>query len=109
CIWKPSNKAPLCAVAVTHLAERVCHETGADPALFTLLTGDAKIVGHRLALDPRLPLISATGSSAMGKQVAQTVAGRFGRALLELGGNNAVIVTPSADLDLTLRGIVFGA
>jgi len=108
-IWKPSNKAPLCAVAVTHIAERVCRETGANPAIFTLLTGDAKIVGHRLALDPRVPLISATGSCAMGKQVAQAVHSRFGRTLLELGGNNAVIVTPTADLNLTLRAIFFGA
>src|SRR6266540_5331603 len=109
CIWKPSNKAPLCAVAVTRIAERVCRETGADPAIFTLLTGDAKTVGERLAADQQVPLVSATGSCAMGRRVAQMVHGRFGRTILELGGNNAVIVTPSADLELAVRAIVFGA
>jgi aldehyde dehydrogenase (NAD+) len=109
CLWKPSNKAPLCAVAVTRIAERVCRETGADPAIFTLLTGDAKTVGERLATDPQVPLVSATGSCAMGRRVAQMVHGRFGRTILELGGNNAVIVTPSADLELAVRAIVFGA
>ncbi|MEY2410384.1 MAG: aldehyde dehydrogenase [Verrucomicrobiota bacterium] len=109
CLWKPSNKAPLCAVAVTRIAEQVCRDTGADPAIFTLLTGDAKIVGERLALDPRVPLVSATGSCAMGRKVAQAVHSRFGRTILELGGNNAVIVAPSADLDLAGRAIFFGA
>jgi aldehyde dehydrogenase (NAD+) len=109
CIWKPSNKAPLCAIAVTRIAERVCRETGADPAIFTLLVGDAKTVGERLAADKNVPLVSATGSCAMGQRVAQVVHGRFGRTILELGGNNAVIVTPSADLDLAVRAIFFGA
>ena len=109
CIWKPSNKAPLCAVAVTRIAERVCRETGADAAIFTLLIGDAKTVGERLAADKQVPLISATGSCAMGQRVAQVVHGRFGKTILELGGNNAVIVTPSTDLDLAVRAIFFGA
>jgi len=109
CLWKPSNKAPLCAVAATRIAERVCRETGADPAIFTLLAGDAKTVGEGLAADINVPLISATGSCAMGRSVAQVVHGRFGRTILELGGNNAVIVTPSADLDLAVRAIFFGA
>jgi aldehyde dehydrogenase (NAD+) len=109
CLWKPSNKTPLCAIAVTRIAERVCRETGADPAIFTLLTGEAKIVGQSLAADQRVPLISATGSCAMGRRVAQVVHGRFGKTILELGGNNAVIVTPSADLDLAVRAIFFGA
>ena len=109
CIWKPSNKAPLCAIAVTRIAERVCADTGADPAIFTLITGDAKTVGERLAADQRVPLISATGSCAMGRRVAQVVHGRLGRTILELGGNNAVIVTPTADLDLAVRAIFFGA
>jgi len=109
CLWKPSNKTPLCAIAVTRIAERVCRETGADPAIFTLLVGDAKTVGERLAADKNVPLISATGSCAMGQHVAQAVHGRFGKTILELGGNNAVIVTPSADLDLAVRAIFFGA
>ncbi len=109
CLWKPSNKTSLCAIAVTRIAERVCRETGADPALFTLLTGNAKTVGQSLAADSRVPLVSATDSCAMGKKVTAVVHARFGRTILELGGNNAVIVTPSADLDLALRAIVFGA
>ena len=109
CIWKPSNKTPLCAIAVTRLAQRVCRKTGTDPALFTLLTGGAKTVGQRLAADTRVPLVSATGSCGMGRKVAQAVHGRLGRTILELGGNNAIIVGPSADLDLALRAIVFGA
>jgi aldehyde dehydrogenase (NAD+) len=109
CLWKPSNKTPLCAIAVTRLAERVCRDTGANPAIFTLLVGDVKTVGEPMAADKRVPLVSATGSCAMGQRVAQIVHGRFGKTILELGGNNAVIVTPSADLDLAVRAIFFGA
>jgi aldehyde dehydrogenase (NAD+) len=108
-VWKPSNKALLCAVAVTRIAERVCRETGADPAIFSLLAGTPDVIGERLTADKRVPLISATGSCAMGAHVGQRVAQRLGRSLLELGGNNAVIVTASADLDLAVRAIVFGA
>lgn len=108
-VWKPSSKTPLCAIAVTKIAEQVCRQTGADPAIFTLLAGDSATVGHRMAADQRLPLISATGSCAMGVQLAQAVQKRLGRTLLELGGNNAVIVTPSANVDLAVRAIVFGA
>jgi aldehyde dehydrogenase (NAD+) len=108
-IWKPSSKTPLCAIAVTRLAEAVCAGTGVDPAIFTLLCGDTATVGEPLARDRRVPLISATGSCGMGRKVATTVASRLGRTLLELGGNNAVIVAPSADLDLAVRAIHFGA
>jgi aldehyde dehydrogenase (NAD+) len=108
-VWKPSNKTPLCAIAVTRIAESVCRVTGADPALFTLLCGNVATVGEPLTRDRRLPLISATGSCAMGRKVAAAVAPRLGRTLLELGGNNAVIVTPSADLELAFRAIFFGA
>ena len=108
-VWKPSHQTPLCAIAVTRIAERVCRETGADPAIFTLLCGGAETAGERLATDPRVPLVSATGSCAMGRVVAQKVSARLGRTLLELGGNNAVIVTPSANLELAVRAIVFGA
>jgi aldehyde dehydrogenase (NAD+) len=108
-VWKPSGKTPLTAIAVTRIAEKVCRATGADPAIFTLVIGDTKTVGQRLAADRRLPLISATGSCAMGVEVGQTVQRRMGRTLLELGGNNAVVITPSADLELALRGVFFGA
>src|SRR5256714_10170707 len=107
--WKPSNKTPLCAIAVTRLAQQVCAETAVDPAIFSLIIGDVATVGSKMLADKRLPLISATGSSAMGVEVAQTVGRRLGRTILELGGNNAVVITPSANLDLAARAIFFGA
>src|SRR5438309_6078278 len=108
-VWKPSEKTPLTAIAVTKIAERVCLETGADPAIFTLLIGDRRSVGQKLADDRRIPLVSATGSVAMGLNVAKAVHGRLGRTILELGGNNALIVAPSADLDMATQSIFFGA
>src|SRR5256886_1291991 len=108
-IWKASEKTPLTAIAVTKIAERVCRETGADPAIFTLLMGDRKTVGQKLADDPRIPLVSATGSVAMGLNVAKTVHGRLGRSIMELGGNNALIVAPSADIDMATQSVFFGA
>jgi aldehyde dehydrogenase (NAD+) len=107
--WKASEKTPLTAIAVTKIAERVCRETGADPAIFTLLMGDRKTVGQRLSADRRIPLISATGSVQMGLHVAQTVHGRLGKTIMELGGNNALIVAPSADLEMATQSIFFGA
>src|SRR5437879_789488 len=108
-IWKPSEKTPLTAIAVTKIAERVCRETGADPAIFSLLIGDRKTVGEKLANDPRVPLVSATGSVAMGLNVTKTVHGRLGRTIMELGGNNAMIVAPSEDVDLATKSIFFRA
>ena len=108
-VWKPSEKTPLSAIAVTKIAERVCRETGADPAIFTLLIGDRKTVGQKLADDRRIPLVSATGSVDMGLKVAKTVHGRLGRTIMELGGNNALIVAPSADIDMATQSIFFGA
>src|SRR6266571_814872 len=108
-VWKPSEKTPLTAIAVTKIAERVCRETGADPAIFTLLIGDRKTVGQKLADDHRIPLVSATGSVGMGLNVAKAVHGRLGRTIMELGGNNALIVCPSADLDMATQSIFFGA
>ena len=108
-IWKPSEKTPLTAVAVTKIAERVCRETGADPAIFSLLIGDRKSVGEKLANDPHVPLVSATGSVAMGLNVAKTVHGRLGRTIMELGGNNALIVAPTADIEMATQSIFFGA
>src|SRR5207253_2059301 len=108
-IWKPSEKTPLTASAVTKIVERVCRETGADPAIFSLLMGDRKTVGQKLADDARIPLISATGSVAMGLNVAKTVHGRLGKTIMELGGNNALIVCPTADLEMATQSIFFGA
>ena len=108
-VWKPSEKTPLTAIAVTKIAERVCRETGADPAIFTLLIGDRKTVGQKLADDRRIPLVSATGSVGMGLNVAKAVHGRLGRTIMELGGNNALIVASSADIDMATQSIFFGA
>ena len=108
-VWKPSEKTPLTAIACILLAERVCRDAPVDPAVFSLVCGDAAAVGEPLATDPRVALLSATGSTRMGRRVATVVAQRLGRTLLELGGNNAIIVTPSADLKLALRAILFGA
>ncbi|MCP4203546.1 MAG: aldehyde dehydrogenase family protein [bacterium] len=107
-IWKPSAKTPLTAVAVTHIAGRVLAENGAPP-VFNLLIGDRHQVGEPMTKDPRIPLISATGSTGMGRAIGQTVAQRLGRSLLELGGNNAIVVMDDADLDLALRAVLFGA
>jgi aldehyde dehydrogenase (NAD+) len=109
-VWKPSEKAPLSALAVQALFARACERYG-DPTLTELsqlLIGDAAI-GATLVDDARVALVSATGSTRMGRAVGPKVAARFGRCLLELGGNNAIIVAPSADLDLAVRAILFGA
>src|SRR3989454_7275 len=108
-VWKPSEKTPLTAIAVTKICEAVCRETGADPAIFTLLIGDRKTVGQKLAEDRRVSLVSATGSVGMGLNVAKAVHGRLGRTIMELGGNNALIVAPSADIDMATQSIFFGA
>jgi len=108
-IWKPSEKTPLTAIAVTKIAERVCKQTGADPAIFSLLIGDRHSVGEPMANDRRIPLVSATGSTGMGVSVAKNVHGRLGKTILELGGNNALIVAPSADLEMATQSIFFGA
>lgn len=107
-VWKPSEVAPLSALAVSKICARVSGKSG-FPGLFSLLLGQGAELGQKMAADSRLPLISATGSCAMGKSVAQTVAGRLGRSLLELGGNNAVIVLEDADLDLALQAVLFAA
>ena len=108
-IWKPSEKTPLTAIAVIKIAQRVCNQTGADPAIFSLLIGDGPSVGQKLAGDSRVPLVSATGSTRMGFDVAKTVHGRLGKSILELGGNNALIVSKSADLEMAVRSIFFGS
>jgi aldehyde dehydrogenase (NAD+) len=107
-IWKPSPTTPLVSVAVQHICNRVMADHGLK-GIFTLAIGSNDDVGERMIRDPRLPLISFTGSNKVGRHVAATVAGRLGRTILELGGNNAIIVTEDANLDLAMRGIVFGA
>jgi aldehyde dehydrogenase (NAD+) len=108
-VWKPSSQTPLTAIATIKLAEGVCRANQVDPAIFSLVIGEGATVGERLIQDRRIALVSATGSTKMGKHVGQVVAQRLGRSLLELGGNNAIIVTPTADLDLAIRAILFGA
>ncbi len=108
-VWKPSSYTPLCAIATIKIAEKVARANDVDPALFTLLIGDGAVVGERLINDTRVPLISATGSTKMGRHVGEVVGRRLGRTILELGGNNAIVVAKSADLDLAVRAIVFGA
>ncbi|MCA8963228.1 MAG: aldehyde dehydrogenase family protein, partial [Planctomycetes bacterium] len=108
-VWKPSEKTPVTALACLQLFNAVAAEFSDAPAhLCQVVTGDAQ-TGMALVDDPRIPLVSATGSTAMGRAVAPRVAGRFGRTILELGGNNAIIVAPSADPSLALPAIVFGA
>lgn len=108
CVWKPSEKAPLCGVACQNLMHQVLHDNNIPEGVVALVNGDYK-VGEYMTTDRRVPLVSATGSSRMGKIVGATVAERLGRTLLELGGNNAIIVTPDADMNLLLTGAVFGA
>jgi aldehyde dehydrogenase (NAD+) len=108
CVWKASEKTPLCAVACQKLFAQVLKKNNLPEGISSIITGDSS-VGQWLTEDHRIPLISATGSTRMGKKVAATVAGRLGNTILELGGNNAIIITPSADLNLVLTGALFGA
>ena len=108
-LWKPSSQTPLTAIACTRIAQQACAETGADPALFSMIVGRGSTIGDSLLHDARLPLVSATGSCKMGYRVAEVVGKRLGRTILELGGNNAIIVTDKANLDLVVPAIVFGA
>ena len=108
CVWKPSEKTPLSAITCQKIAAAVLQRNNVPEGVCCLLNG-GRDVGQWLAADARVPLVSATGSTAMGKAVGVTVAARLGRSLLELGGNNAVIISPKADLDMALVGCVFGA
>ncbi|MDO5979137.1 aldehyde dehydrogenase family protein [Flavivirga spongiicola] len=108
CVWKPSEKTPMCGVACQNIAAEVFKENNLPEGICNLINGDYK-VGEFMTKDARIPLISATGSTRMGKIVAQEVAARLGKSLLELGGNNAIIVTPDADIKMTVIGAVFGA
>ena len=108
CVWKASEKAPLCSIACQNIIADVLKENNLPEGISSIINGDYK-VGEYMTTDKRIPLISATGSIRMGKIVAKTVAERLGRSLLELGGNNAIIVTPDADIKMTIIGAVFGA
>ena len=108
CVWKASEKAPLCAVACQNIIAEVLKENNLPEGISCIINGDYK-VGEFMTTDHRIPLISATGSTRMGRIVGATVAERFGKSLLELGGNNAIIITPTADLKVVVPGAVFGA
>jgi len=108
CVWKPSEKTPLCGIACQNIIAEVLTENNMPEGISCLINGDYK-VGEMMTHDKRVPLVSATGSTRMGKIVAQACAARLGNSLLELGGNNAIIVTPDADVKMTVIGAVFGA
>jgi aldehyde dehydrogenase (NAD+) len=107
-IWKPSSKTPLCAVAVQNICNEVLKRNGYK-GIFNLIIGRGSVIGERFINDSRVSLISATGSTAMGKKVAKAVGSRLGKTILELGGNNAIIVDESANMDIVVPGIVFGS
>jgi aldehyde dehydrogenase (NAD+) len=108
CIWKPSEKTPLCGIAVQKIIDAVFQKNNVPEGVNCLVQGD-RVVGEWLSHDTRIPLVSATGSTRMGKELSAAVAGRLGRTILELGGNNAIIISKDADLDMSLIGCVFGA
>ncbi|OPY77242.1 MAG: Aldehyde dehydrogenase, thermostable [Syntrophorhabdus sp. PtaU1.Bin153] len=108
-IWKPSSKVPLCAIAAMNIAWRVLQENRLPEGILGLVIGKHETVGKAVISDPMIPLVSATGSVRMGRHIGQTVKARLGKTLLELGGNNAIVVTPSANLRLAVRAILFGA
>lgn len=108
CVWKASEKAPLCSIACQNIIAAILKENELPEGISCIINGDYK-VGEMMTTDVRIPLISATGSTRMGRIVGTTVAQRFGKSLLELGGNNAIIITPTADLKVVVPGAVFGA
>jgi aldehyde dehydrogenase (NAD+) len=108
-IWKPSSKTPLTAIACTKIAQKVAEDNGVDPAIFSLVIGRGSTIGDRLINDRRIPLVSATGSCKMGYRIGSVVHERLGRTILELGGNNAIVVTPHANMNVAVPAIVFGA
>ncbi len=108
CIWKPSEKTPLCSIACQNIFHKILKANKVPEGVCCIVNGDY-MVGQYMTHDQRIPLISATGSSRMGKIVGATVAARLGRSLLELGGNNAIIITPNANMDIVIPGAVFGA
>jgi aldehyde dehydrogenase (NAD+) len=108
-LWKPSSKVPLSAIACQNITAEVLMENNLPEGIFTLIIGRGATIGEKILNDKRIPLISVTGSTRVGKHAAEVVSKRFGKTILELGGNNAIIVTPNADLKMALPAIVFGA
>ncbi len=108
-LWKPSSKTPLTAIACTKIAADVCKKHGVDPAIFSMVIGRGSTIGESLLHDKRVPMISATGSCRMGYRVGEVVHKRLGRTILELGGNNAIIATANANMDMLIPAILFGA
>ncbi|MDX2196618.1 MAG: aldehyde dehydrogenase family protein [Cytophagales bacterium] len=108
CVWKPSEKTPLSAIACQHIIADVLRDNHIPEGVFSLIIGDA-IIGEKMSNDRRVPLVSATGSTRMGKKVGEAVSKRLGKSILELGGNNAIIITPNADLEMAIRATLFGA
>jgi len=108
-LWKPSSKVPLSAIAVQNILQSVIKENDLPEGLFNLVIGKGSKVGERMLNDKKVPLISITGSTAVGRHGAEVISKRFGKTILELGGNNAIILTPSADLEMAMPAIVFGA
>ena len=107
-VWKPSSKAPLCGIAIQNICNEVLEKHGYK-GIFNLIIGRGSVIGERLINDKRVPLISATGSTRMGKRIGEVVGGRLGKTILELGGNNAIIVDKTANMDLVIPAILFGA
>ena len=107
-IWKPSSKTALCAIAIQNICNKVLNDSGYK-GIFNLIIGSGSVIGEKLINDNNVSLISATGSTRMGKRIGEVVGGRLGKVILELGGNNAIIVDESANMDLVVPGIVFGA
>ena len=108
-VWKPSSKVPLCAIAVHKIMEKVLTDNNVPEGVLSLVVASSKHVGDNFLADKRVPLISATGSTRMGKRVGKIVGERLGRSLLELGGNNAIIISEKADFDIALRAVLFGS
>lgn len=108
-LWKPASKVPLSAIACQNIVQEVIKENNLPEGIFNLVIGKGSTIGEKILNDKRIPLISVTGSTAVGRHAAEVIAKRFGRAILELGGNNAIIITPEADLKLAIPAVVFGA
>ncbi|AFH49187.1 NAD-dependent aldehyde dehydrogenase [Ignavibacterium album JCM 16511] len=108
-LWKPASKVPLSAIACQNIVQEVIKENNLPEGIFNLIIGKGSTIGEKILNDKRIPLVSVTGSTAVGRHAAEVIAKRFGRAILELGGNNAIIITPDADLKLAIPAVVFGA
>jgi aldehyde dehydrogenase (NAD+) len=108
-IWKPSSKVPLTAIACQNIIAQVLHENDLPEGIFSLVIGKGSTIGEQMLNDKRIPLISVTGSTSVGRHANEMIARRFGRAILELGGNNAIILTPNANLKMAIPAVVFGA